>query len=486
MKRILFLAGIVVVGTALVCGAAFAYLNWFAGESGSASRAEVCPPPRKLKPLPDADVLAARMKHDQDIYQKVRDDALAAYAKQSPVARPSDDEARAALRLAAYLVVWDDFYGECLWPQLSDHADNLLREGNHDSSWQVFYDDNLFAGSYSTTEAGAQKITREMIDYGATEYPPLFKLAGYRAAMNNLISVKAHPKLHISLAALPDLAARVAAEYQHLIEAHFPDRFLYFQGSNLLKAVQDDDDTLKAVSEGMDRAFTAADRDNPTADILDGEFYVDEAWCARGGGYADTVTSSGWQLFGERLDAAEKILTQSYAKAPQDTPMIASAMMTVVLGKQEPRDQMELWFQRGIQADPDNFGIYMQKRWYLLPRWYGSDEDVAAFGLECATSDNWSAKIPLVLAESMSDAGGRDPLVYAQPAIWGSLEKVYRGYLERLPNSFHYRSLFAKNAVQGEHWDVAKEQFKILGDDWDRAVFEDNEYAEMSALAKAH
>jgi hypothetical protein len=93
----------------------------------------------------------------------------------------------------------------------------------------------------------------------------------------------------------------------------------------------------------------------------------------------------------------------------------------------------------------------------------------------------------MILIESISDAGSRDPSVYARPEIWGPLEKVYRGYLQHYPNSVHYRSQFARNAAQGGHWDVAKEQFKILGDDWDRDVFDSkDEYAQMLAQAQAH
>ena len=122
----------------------------------------------------------------------------------------------------------------------------------------------------------------------------------------------------------------------------------------------------------------------------------------------------------------------------------------------------------------------MAKRWYLLPRWIGSDEDVWNFGLECSTSDNWSSKIPIILAESITDVADRGPHIYIQPAIWDLLEKVYRAYLDHYPNSIHYRSLFAKCAVNGEHWNIAREQFKILGDDWDRNIFKQNEYAEMT------
>jgi hypothetical protein len=236
---------------------------------------------------------------------------------------------------------------------------------------------------------------------------------------------------------------------------------------------------------GIDRAFQAEDRENTTADLLDAQFYVDDAWCARGSGYSNTVTTEGWQLFGERLTAANQMLADLFAKQPAN-PRIANVMMTVVLGRQLPRDQMELWFQRGIKADPDNFSLYMKKRWYLLPRWYGSDDEVWNFGLECSTSTNWSAKIPIMLAESITDAADRDPSVYARPEVWTPLEKVYRDYLDRYPKSVHYRSLFAKSAVAGEHWDVAHEEFKILGDDWDRGVFKNSEYADMTNLVATH
>ena len=40
--------------------------------------------------------------------------------------------------------------------------------------------------------------------------------------------------------------------------------------------------------------------------------------------------------------------------------------MGLLLGQHQPRAQMELWFQRGLQSDPDNFHFYMLKCWCLL------------------------------------------------------------------------------------------------------------------------
>ena len=427
------------------------------------------------------------MKKHQDVYQKIRDEALAAYTKRHPGQHSYDDLARMTLKLASYLWVWDDYYGEGLSRDLDNYAEHLSRGGCPDQLWESLQDIDYFSDRYSITDDNAHTLNHCADILAQTEYPPEFKFADYKICVKNMVSAKTDADIKPPLTAkeLPSMADKAVESYHELVRQHLPDDILFDQGEKLLSAAQNDEATLKAVSMGLDRAFEAEDRQNSTADLLDGEFYVDDAWNARGSGYANTVTPQGWQSFGESLAQANQILSDLYAKHPEN-PKIAHVMMTVILGQQQPRDQMELWFQRGIQADPDNFQLYMQKRWYLLPRWYGSDQDVWNFGLECSKSDNWSAKIPMILAESITDAATRDPRVYAQPEIWEPLEKIYRAYLDRYPNSVHYRSLFAKCAVNGEHWDVAGEQFKILGDDWDRDVFKDSEYSDMTKLTASN
>ena len=199
---------------------------------------------------------------------------------------------------------------------------------------------------------------------------------------------------------------------------------------------QADEATITAISTGLDHAFAANQPGSPLNQVVDAAFFTTYAWTARGSDVASTVTPSGWQLMAQRLERAEQILVPLYNQAPQEGDMISRAMMPVVLGEQQPRDQLELWFQRGIKADPDNFSVYMAKRWYLLPRWYGSDEDVWAFGLECAQSDNWAAKIPMILVEAISDAGDRDPSVYGRPEIWGRWKKFIAIIFSAIPTAF--------------------------------------------------
>ena len=46
--------------------------------------------------------------------------------------------------------------------------------------------------------------------------------------------------------------------------------------------------------------------------VLEGEFQINEAWKARGGGYSDTVTEKGWEGFREHLAEARKYFTKAW------------------------------------------------------------------------------------------------------------------------------------------------------------------------------
>jgi hypothetical protein len=429
------------------------------------------------------------MPFEQDVYRQVCDAALACYAAQHPGAHPYDGEAQQTVKLACYLCIWDDYYGEGLWPIAADHAQHLQDSGCADPLWPLLSSINIFANRHALNDADIDGLDQLAETFAKGGYPPALKFWAYNAAIHNLITAKTDPNLQLavgrSLGALPDLVTEAVACFRDMIKQHLSHVCLYRTGEALLHVAEKDEPALQHISTGFDQAFAAADKGNPQADVLDGQFYIQYAWFARGVGYANTVTDPGWQRFGERLARASDILNGVYTNHPQE-PGTAESMMTVVLGQGGTRDQMELWFQRGQQVEGDLFSLYMSKRYYLLPKWYGSDDAVWNFGLECAKSTNWAAKIPVLLAESILDRAYRDSSIYAKPEIWTPLETVYRDFLTRYPDSVHYRSLFALNAAQGGHWDVAKEQFNILGDAWDRKISSDSLHDRMKSQAETH
>lgn len=187
-------------------------------------------------------------------------------------------------------------------------------------------------------------------------------------------------------------------------------------------------------------------------------------------------------MYEERLQQAQQVLEAGYAKFPLESN-ISKLMIRVAMGETLDRSTMEMWFQRAIKADPNNFGAYAAKMYYLQPRWYaGNGTEVWKFSQECIATQNWSANIPMALAEGMDDFFDYgDPIVFTRPPIWKKVEDTYRKYLSLYPRSCSIRTYFLKAAYVGHHPNVMREQYNILGANWDHEVISQDEYDCMTA-----
>jgi hypothetical protein len=157
-------------------------------------------------------------------------------------------------------------------------------------------------------------------------------------------------------------------------------------------------------------------------------------------------------------------------------------MITVAIGAQLDRDTMEMWFQRVIKADPNNYTARANKAYYLQPRWYGTVDDEWKFSQECAATQNWPHKIPLVLTTALDEvADNGDADIFTRDDVWKLTESVFRKYLELHPRSNLNRTYFLQDAYLGHHQDVVAEQYKILGKNWDRNVIPSDQYKAITA-----
>jgi hypothetical protein len=444
------------------------------------------PPPAKV--LPDADALARRLPFEQDDYERTRGAALAAFAAAHPGAHPWDAEARQLLKLEVYLSIWGDYYGEGWWPIAEAHAASLQSGACPDAMWRALMALASFAGRHSMDDDDVHALNTAAGDFGRTAYPPLLKVAVDLAAIKNMIAAKNDPNVQMavgrSLGELPGVLADTSGAFRGMILGHASHVALFRLGHDLLHAAEKDEPTLQQLHAGFDGAFAAADPASAQAAVLDGDFQISDAWNARGVGNADAVTPAARQLFGARLKIAADILQRVYARAPAE-PGAALSMMTVCLGEGLPLDVLDTWYERGRQAGGDPYVLAYAKGYYLMPKWYGSDEAAWNFGLECAKGGDWAARVPTLLEDAIHERAVHDTALFAQPETWQPLEQMFRGYLARYPDSAHYRSLFALEAAFGGHWDVAKEQFKILGDDWDPHVCGEGTHQRMESEAEA-
>ena len=84
---------------------------------------------------------------------------------------------------------------------------------------------------------------------------------------------------------------------------------------------------------------------------LKGISYINYAFDARGGGYANTVTDDGWKKFAQRLETASDVLQDDFRQDPREAAAAAD-MISVVLGQQGGDAEAMMWFDRAINSDP--------------------------------------------------------------------------------------------------------------------------------------
>jgi 3-keto-disaccharide hydrolase len=203
---------------------------------------------------------------------------------------------------------------------------------------------------------------------------------------------------------------------------------------------------------------------------LDGERQINEAWKARGGGYANTVTKEGWQGFNDHLAAARNDLTQAWKLQP-GFPLAPCRMMTVALGD-SGADEMRTWFDRAVSAQIDYPEAWSEMRWGLRPRWYGSENAMLALGRTAINTKRFDTDVPRKFFDSVADAESEMDLasgrhIYGRADIWPEFQTMYQGYISdpsQSPDRTGWRSAYAIVAYFAGKYDVAAEQLKAL--DW--------------------
>ena len=126
--------------------------------------------------------------------------------------------------------------------------------------------------------------------------------------------------------------------------------------------------------------------DNPdsvTAPIALAESYVAYGWAARGQGFSDDVSESGWKLFGQRADKAKEILDEA-AVGGVKCPDWFVAMQQVAQAKGWSQDQARDLFLKAQKFEPGYQYYYRNFANYLQPKWAGKEGDGARFAAEWA------------------------------------------------------------------------------------------------------
>lgn len=342
----------------------------------------------------------------------------------------------------------------------------------------------------NSKEAFTTAFYKTALAMEASSYPPIRKFyAGFRA-IDQYGWANNHPtNWPPEMMALSHRTTDYLSTVLH--DARTPSAEIYDACHDYLGIWEMSKETYPKIWLSMEPLVFKYWSNDPSIWLLKGHAYVNMAWLARGNGYADTVTDEGWKVFSAHLATAQDALECAWKMNPHDI-RIPIRMMAVMLGQGGGRDRMEIWFNRGMQLNQDNYGMCWQKLYYLEPKWYGSREDMLAFGRECVSNTNSGGHVPLILVDAHWNycRGYVDKPeqtnYWKQADVWPDIKAAYDRFFELNPDETGYYHNYAWYAYKAEQWDKLNELIPKLGPvNFDFFGGKD-EFNKMLQLAKEH
>jgi len=434
----------------------------------------------------DLHTLLSRIRFSKDYAPGVIQQALSAYDAANPPTASWYADGRTAVELYVCRTVGEDFYGEGLLQNADAHAAAAYSKGCRDPLILTICDVYCFQERISLKLESATRQLDHCKQLVQSDYPPICKVDAATSGLtntvrflrkanrknwgNNMTPAEGNVQIYLDI---------VLAELSRVIAGGCPEDMVTTATERLLSATNSSPELMEILDKKLDATLAAAGAPANIRALSRGNFLSDWAWTARGDEWAKEVTPEGWRLMKERLDAAQKVLEDAEEAFPED-PGLPTQLLTVELGQGIGKYRMERLFNKAVTLDPGNYQAYSRKMYYLQPRWHGSPQEVVEFGAACIDSGRWSDKIPLVFIEGMDLMADQDERLYENQKVWEAVHSVYQQYLERYPESVRNRTKYLQWAVKTKHWDIAREQQRLLGGNWDRSVLDDEEYLTLA------
>lgn len=229
------------------------------------------------------------------------------------------------------------------------------------------------------------------------------------------------------------------------------------------------------------QAWLAVTPDSYFANASYGNFNIEYGWNARGSGYGHTITDKGRKQFHDRIRLAAKHLQKAYEIDPSHS-YVPVRMMTVAKVHPDWYDsEVEVWFQKALQANPSDCNAYTKKSYFLEPKWGGSRQQQFAFARDTLRNGPKTSMAPVILAKIHWSIYHRsnDPDYFANPTVWNEMKEVQDELIRRFPHSNERHNWFAKSACLARDFETARREFKVIGENWLQGTWSTFEYFEF-------
>jgi uncharacterized protein DUF4034 len=181
--------------------------------------------------------------------------------------------------------------------------------------------------------------------------------------------------------------------------------------------------------------------------LAESDIFEESAWKVRGHGAGNSVSSQAWQVFAYRAEMAAASLDEIQERA-KTNPVWYSQAINIGLDQSRTTAQLREIFDRGVAAAPGYAPLYHSMLRVLMPRWQGSQEEVASF-IETVTDEPIEpdfilyARLYWIYSE-MEDDEAR--IFDGKMAHWYIVETGFDRMVERYPKSDYILNAYAKFA----------------------------------------
>ena len=257
-------------------------------------------------------------------------------------------------------------------------------------------------------------------------------------------------------------------EGQQLVQAAFNDKdfarldALYEQWCTGKDRFPDGRWKLSQYGEGLDQKFRAWNTWTRDLDVIqawqksrprsnaaryaEAIYWRAYGWTARGGGYSNSVSKEGWELFRERLAKSREILSMLHANGPQCAAPYALTL-GVLTESGSSEDELGALFEEAAREHPEYHNIYFAMARHYEPKWGGSIEKYESFASEVAqrtkSFEGMGMYARLYWLVDLRRGGipfANDP---SAPPYWNKLRAGYEDLMRLYPSSMHNLGKYA-------------------------------------------
>jgi hypothetical protein len=227
--------------------------------------------------------------------------------------------------------------------------------------------------------------------------------------------------------------------------------------------------------------WRAAAPHSPAANIIKARNLIDLAWCYRGDGYADTVSSNSWGPFRKNVQAARAAITADPAIAVD--PEYYAVMLDLYLSESRVGPEYDVLLDRAIKQEPSYHRIYFNAVRRAQPQWGGSFAAVDALARRAADATARTegaggyARVYWTLADC-------DCRLDQMGVDWTEMQKGMDDVMDRYPVDWNAAN-FARIACRYGDQTAAARYYRQIKNDDGRAWSNKDEWQKCRSMALA-